>query len=91
MPWCWILYWPPPIIAPTSNKFFIYKKVPEGLPIAGQDPVVEDRPINLENAPLYSSILVEVLYSSFDPIYTAVYATLRLSRTRLPSTSTSLS
>ncbi|KAF3342966.1 hypothetical protein VdG2_08953 [Verticillium dahliae VDG2] len=67
MPWCWILHWPPPIIAPTFNKFFIYKKVPEGLPIAGQDLVVEDRPINLENAPLYSSILVEVLYSSFDP------------------------
>ncbi|KAM0326285.1 hypothetical protein ACHAQA_006883 [Verticillium albo-atrum] len=54
-------------MAPTSNKSFVFKKVPEGFPVPGQDLVVEDRPLDLEAAPLHGGILVEVLYSSFDP------------------------
>ncbi|PNH42626.1 hypothetical protein VD0004_g4720 [Verticillium dahliae] len=54
-------------MAPTSNKSFIYKKAPQGFPVPGEDLVIEDRPIDLENAPLHGGVLVEVLYTSFDP------------------------
>ncbi|KXH34100.1 zinc-binding dehydrogenase [Colletotrichum salicis] len=53
-------------MAPTPNKSFIFKQVPKGLPVAGQDLVTEDRPIDLEQD-LNGGILIKVLYSSFDP------------------------
>ncbi|TDZ26098.1 NADP-dependent oxidoreductase RED1 [Colletotrichum orbiculare MAFF 240422] len=53
-------------MAPTSNKSFVFKQVPTGLPVPGQDLTIEDRPIDLD-APLDGGILIKVLYSSFDP------------------------
>ncbi|KAF7563160.1 hypothetical protein G7046_g956 [Stylonectria norvegica] len=51
----------------TVNKTFIFKKIPHGPPVAGQDITIEDRPINLEDAPPQGGLVVEVLYASFDP------------------------
>lgn len=53
-------------MAPVSNKCFVFKQVPKGLPGPGQDLTVEDRPIDLDQ-PLNGGILIKVLYSSFDP------------------------
>ncbi|KAK2009662.1 zinc-binding dehydrogenase [Colletotrichum eremochloae] len=53
-------------MAPTPNKSFVFKQVPQGLPVPGQDLVVEDRPIDLDQD-LNGGILIKVLYSSFDP------------------------
>lgn len=54
-------------MAPTSNKSFIYKKIPETLLFPGEHLVVEDRPLDLDAAPLDGGILVKVFYASFDP------------------------
>ncbi len=48
------------------NHTLIFKKVPNGAPVAGQDLVVEDRPIDLSTPPPGGQI-VEVLTVSFDP------------------------
>lgn len=53
-------------MAKTTNKSFVYKQVPEGLPVPGKDLAVEDRPIDLDQD-LNGGILIKVLYSSFDP------------------------
>ncbi|GJC83273.1 NADP-dependent oxidoreductase RED1 [Colletotrichum liriopes] len=53
-------------MAPTPNKSFVFKQVPKGLPVPGQDLVVENRPIDLDQD-LNGGILIKVLYSSFDP------------------------
>lgn len=50
----------------TANKTLIFKKVPTGLPVPGEHLTVEDRPIDL-TAPPAGGIIVEILYSSFDP------------------------
>lgn len=50
----------------TSNKTFIFKSVPEGVPVPGKDLVVEDRPFNIDDVP-QGGIVVELLYASFDP------------------------
>ncbi len=49
-----------------TNKTLIYKKLPHGLPVAGQDLVVEDRPIDLVTPPEGGQIF-EVLSVSLDP------------------------
>lgn len=54
-------------MAPTSNKSFIYKKIPETLLVPGEHLVAEDRPLDLETTPLDGGILVKVFYASFDP------------------------
>ncbi|KAM0430073.1 hypothetical protein ACHAPT_006079 [Fusarium lateritium] len=54
-------------MAPTSNKSFIYKKIPEVYLVPGEHIVVEDRPLDLESTPLEGGILVKVFYTSFDP------------------------
>ncbi|KAJ9150126.1 NAD(P)-binding protein [Coniochaeta hoffmannii] len=51
----------------TQNKTLIYKKIPEGFPVAGEHLVVEDRPIDLDEAPPSGGLVVKVLYASFDP------------------------
>ncbi|KAK2054249.1 zinc-binding dehydrogenase [Colletotrichum caudatum] len=53
-------------MAPTPNKSFVFKQVPTGLPVPGQDIAVEDRPIDLDQD-LNGGILIKVLYASFDP------------------------
>ncbi|KAK6222979.1 zinc-binding dehydrogenase [Colletotrichum tabaci] len=50
----------------TQNKTFIFKKVPTGLPVAGEHLTVEDRPIDLDDVPA-DGVVVEILYASFDP------------------------
>jgi len=51
----------------VQNKGFIFKQVPDGWPIAGQDIVVESRDIDLD-APLpEGGLLVKNFYASFDP------------------------
>ncbi|SPO06685.1 related to reductase RED1 [Cephalotrichum gorgonifer] len=54
-------------MAPTPNKSFIYKKIPEVYLLPGEHLTVEDRPLDLDTAPLEGGILVKVFYSSFDP------------------------
>ncbi|OAA32957.1 NADP-dependent leukotriene B4 12-hydroxydehydrogenase [Moelleriella libera RCEF 2490] len=51
----------------TPNKSLIYKKVPKGLPVPGQDLVVETREIDLDAAPPAGGLVVKVLFASFDP------------------------
>ncbi|KAJ0160030.1 Zinc-type alcohol dehydrogenase-like protein PB24D3.08c [Colletotrichum tanaceti] len=50
----------------TPNKTFIFKKIPTGLPVAGEHLTVEDRPIDLDDVPA-DGVVVETLYASFDP------------------------
>lgn len=50
----------------TTNKSFIFKKVPQGFPIPGQDLVTEERTIDLNNAP-EGGLIVKNLVASFDP------------------------
>jgi NADPH-dependent curcumin reductase CurA len=50
----------------TPNKTFVFKKIPQGVPVPGQDLVIEDRPFNIDDVPA-GAIVVELLYSSFDP------------------------
>lgn len=50
----------------TPNKTFIFKKVPQGEPVPGQDLVIEDRPIDLDAVP-EGGLVVKVLISSLDP------------------------
>jgi NADPH-dependent curcumin reductase CurA len=50
----------------TSNKTFIFKQIPKGMPVPGQDLVVEDRPFNKDELP-QGGIIVEIQYASFDP------------------------
>ncbi|KAF9872284.1 zinc-binding dehydrogenase [Colletotrichum karsti] len=50
----------------TQNKTLIFKKIPTGLPVAGEHLVIEDRPIDLDDAP-EGGLVVEILYASFDP------------------------
>lgn len=50
----------------TSNKTFVFKKVPSGLPILGQDLTIEDRPIDLDAVP-QGGLIVKSLIASLDP------------------------
>lgn len=51
----------------VQNKGLIYKKVPEGWPKPGQDLVIEDRPIDLDQQLPEGALLVKNFYASFDP------------------------
>jgi NADPH-dependent curcumin reductase CurA len=51
----------------TQNKTLVYKKVPQGYPVPGQDLVVEDRPIDLDEAAPSGGLVVKLLYASYDP------------------------
>lgn len=50
----------------TPNKTFIFKRIPEGFPVPGQDIVTEDRPIDLDAVP-QGGLVVQNLVASFDP------------------------
>lgn len=52
---------------PTSNKSLVYKKIPNGCPVAGQDLVIEDRPIDLDAPAPAGGLVLKVLTASFDP------------------------
>jgi len=51
----------------VQNKGVIFKKVPSGWPVAGQDLVIEDRPFDLDQNPPEGGITVKNYYASFDP------------------------
>jgi NADPH-dependent curcumin reductase CurA len=51
----------------VQNKGVIFKKVPEGWPVAGQDLTIEDRPFDLEQSPPQGGVTVRNYYASFDP------------------------
>jgi NADPH-dependent curcumin reductase CurA len=51
----------------VQNKGIIFKKVPEGWPVVGQDIAVETRDIDLDQKLPEGSILVKNFYASFDP------------------------
>ncbi|KAM3458323.1 hypothetical protein MY3296_000529 [Beauveria thailandica] len=50
----------------APNKTLIFKQVPKGLPVPGQDLVVENRDIDLETPPK-GGLVLEVLEASYDP------------------------
>jgi NADPH-dependent curcumin reductase CurA len=50
----------------TQNKTLVYKKIPTGLPVAGEHLVIEDRPVDIETAP-EGGLVLELQYASFDP------------------------
>ncbi|CAN8104729.1 unnamed protein product [Discula destructiva] len=51
---------------PTPNKSFVFKKVPKGFPVPGQDIVTEVREIDLDTVP-EGGIIVKNLVASLDP------------------------
>jgi NADPH-dependent curcumin reductase CurA len=51
----------------VQNKGFIFRKVPSGWPVAGQDLTIEDRPFDLEQSPSEGGVTVRTYYASFDP------------------------
>ena len=53
----------------TTNKALIFKKIPKGLPIPGQDLTIETIPNITANtpAPHEGGITIQSLYASFDP------------------------
>lgn len=51
---------------PTPNKTFVFKKVPKGFPVPGQDLVTEDRPIDLDAVP-QGGLVLQNFVTSFDP------------------------
>lgn len=50
----------------TPNKAVIFKKVPKGFPVPGQDLTIEDRPIDLDAVPK-GGLVLQNFVSSFDP------------------------
>lgn len=51
----------------VQNKGVIFKKVPQGLPVPGQDLTVEVREFDLEQAPPAGGVTTKNFYASFDP------------------------
>jgi NADPH-dependent curcumin reductase CurA len=49
----------------VSNKSWVFKKIPEGLPKLGEDTVYEDRPISLTPPP--GGVVVKILTAGLDP------------------------
>ncbi|TVY33927.1 NADP-dependent oxidoreductase [Lachnellula occidentalis] len=51
----------------VQNKGIIFKQVPKGVPVPGQDLVVEAREFDLNQAPPSGGIITKNIYFSFDP------------------------
>lgn len=51
----------------VQNKGLIFKKVPSGWPVAGQDLTIETRDIDLDQAPPPNGLITKNFYVSFDP------------------------
>ncbi|KAJ5037407.1 uncharacterized protein L3040_007582 [Drepanopeziza brunnea f. sp. 'multigermtubi'] len=51
----------------VQNKGFIFKQVPKGVPVPGQDLVVEARDFDPEQAPPSGGITTKNFFASFDP------------------------
>lgn len=50
----------------APNKTLVFKKIPTGVPVAGEHLAVEDQPIDIDTPPK-NGLVLEVLYASFDP------------------------
>jgi NADPH-dependent curcumin reductase CurA len=50
-----------------TNKTLVFKKIPTGAPVAGEDLVIEDRGFDPSAAPPPGGVTLEILYASFDP------------------------
>ncbi|KAK9772977.1 putative Enoyl reductase (ER) domain-containing protein [Seiridium cardinale] len=51
----------------SSNKALVFRKVPNGLPVSGEDLVVEQAPYNSSAACPAGGIVLQSLYASIDP------------------------
>ena len=51
----------------VQNKGLIFKQVPKGWPVPGQDLVIEDRGFDLDTEPPNDGITTQNFYASFDP------------------------
>lgn len=51
----------------VQNKGIIFKQVPKGWPVPGQDLTIEDRGFDLDQAPPEGGVTVKNFYASFDP------------------------
>ncbi|KAG9233177.1 putative zinc-type alcohol dehydrogenase-like protein PB24D3.08c [Amylocarpus encephaloides] len=51
----------------VQNKSFVFKQVPKGLPVVGQDLVVETSEFDLEQTPPEGGVTTKNIYASFDP------------------------
>lgn len=51
----------------VQNKGLIFKKVPSGWPVAGQDLVIESSDFDLDQAPPSKGLTIKNFYQSFDP------------------------
>ncbi|KAF2737191.1 NADP-dependent leukotriene B4 12-hydroxydehydrogenase [Polyplosphaeria fusca] len=51
----------------VQNKGIIFKKVPSGWPVKGQDLTIEDRPFDIDQNPPEGGITAKIYYASFDP------------------------
>jgi NADPH-dependent curcumin reductase CurA len=51
----------------VQNKGIIFKQVPSGWPVPGQDLAVEDRGFDLEQSPPEGGVTVRNIYASYDP------------------------
>ncbi|QDS70786.1 hypothetical protein FKW77_004225 [Venturia effusa] len=51
----------------VQNKGLVFKKVPSGWPVAGQDLVIESRDFDLDQAPPPKGLTIKNFYQSFDP------------------------
>lgn len=51
----------------VQNKGLIFKKVPQGWPVAGEHLVVENRDIDLDAAPPKNGLITKNYYISYDP------------------------
>lgn len=50
----------------APNKSLVYKKIPTGMPVAGEHLAVEDVPIDIDTAPK-GGLVLSILYASYDP------------------------
>ena len=59
----------------VQNKGVIFKKVPSGWPVEGQDLVVEDRGFDLDAEPLKGGITTKNFYVCFPDLHFRLDAT----------------
>ncbi|KAI1000906.1 NADP-dependent oxidoreductase [Podosphaera aphanis] len=64
----------------AQNKGLIFKQIPSGYPVPGQDLTVEARDFDLQQTPPAGGLLTKNLYASFDP-----YQRGRMSENGLPA------
>ncbi|KAI0993940.1 hypothetical protein K3495_g14244 [Podosphaera aphanis] len=51
----------------VQNKTLVYKRIPNGYPVPGQDLLVEDKGFNLNRSSPLGGLTVQTIYASLDP------------------------